>query len=137
MSHETRVLRIGIASREMMKARTIAIARGEHKPGPNEPKVWFASMESLAQVLSTKNQLLLELIRRLHPASMKELADISGRKPGNLSRTLRNMERYRLVKLNKSEEGTIVPEVPYESLTFDLPVAAMAAGLVSQRRPAV
>jgi len=133
MNTEAIVLRIGIASREEMRARTIAIARGEFKPGPNDPKVWFTSMESLAQVLSTKNQLLLELIRRMRPASVTELAELSGREVGNLSRTLHTMERYRLVRLNKAEQGRIVPEVPYDRLSFDLPIAAKAAQLQQER----
>lgn len=115
----TKILRIGIASREQMKARTLAIARGEHKPGPDEPKVWFTSMESLAQILSSKNTLLLEMIRRARPASLKELAELSGRHVSNLSRTLRTMERYRLVMLTESESGTLVPTVPYDKLELE------------------
>ena len=127
MNHEVRVLRVGIASRDEMRARTIAIARGEYKPSLDDPKVWFTSVESLAQVLSSKNQLILELIRRTRPGSMKELAEVSGRAVSNLSRTLHTMERYGLVCLSKVEHGRIIPEVPYDRLSFDLPMAAPAA----------
>ena len=116
-------LTIGIASRDQMRARTIAIARGEYKPRADEPKVWFTSMESLAQVLSTKNQLLLEMIRRSRPNSVKELAKLSGREESNLSRTLHTMERYKLVSL-RQENGRLVPEVLYDRLAFELPIAA-------------
>ena len=115
----TKILRIGIASRAQMKARTVAIARGEHKRSPDEPKVWFTSMESLAQILSSKNTLLLEMIRRARPASLKELAELSGRQVSNLSRTLRTMERYKLVTLEESENGTLVPTVPYDRLALE------------------
>ena len=118
MRSKSATLRIGIASRAQMKARTLAVARGEHRPGPDEPKVWFTSMESLAQVLSTKNTLLLELIRRARPASLKELSDLSGRAVSNLSCTSRNMDRYRLVTLTESESGTLVPTLPYDRLTL-------------------
>jgi len=47
---------------EDLKARVMAIAKGELKPKLTDPKVWFSSIESLAQVLSTKNKLLLEII---------------------------------------------------------------------------
>lgn len=67
MTTELKVLQIGIASRQQMQARTMAIARGEYKPAADEPKVWFTSFDSLAQVLSTRNQHLLELIRRGGP----------------------------------------------------------------------
>ena len=43
-----KTLRIGIAPFADMKARTLAIARGEMKPGADEPKLWFTSIESLA-----------------------------------------------------------------------------------------
>jgi predicted transcriptional regulator len=87
-----RTLKIGIASRDEMKARTMAIARGECRPSPDDPKVWFTSVESLAQVLSTKNRLLLELIARSKPASMADLARLTVRRPSNLSRTLSAMQ---------------------------------------------
>jgi predicted transcriptional regulator len=121
-----RVLRIGIASRDEMRARTLAIARGDIRPGPGEPKVWFTSIESLAQVLSRKNQLLLEIIRSARPASMAHLAELSGREPGNLSRTLHTMARYGLVRLKKVDHRT-VPEVPYDRVALDMPLAAAPA----------
>ena len=34
-----KTLRVGVANYQEMKARTMAIARGEHKPGVDEPKV--------------------------------------------------------------------------------------------------
>ena len=39
-------LKVGIASYEEMKARTLRIARGEHRVAPGEPKIWFTSTES-------------------------------------------------------------------------------------------
>jgi predicted transcriptional regulator len=56
-----KILRIGIAPYEEMKARTLAIARGELKPKTDEPKLWFTSIESLARVLSDKSRALLDL----------------------------------------------------------------------------
>ena len=49
-------LKVGIASYEEMKARTIAIARGERRVAPGEPTVWFTSTESFAKVLSAGNR---------------------------------------------------------------------------------
>jgi predicted transcriptional regulator len=125
MTRETSVLHIGIASREQMQARTIAIAQGKLKPAADDPKVWFVSVESLAQVLSSQNQLLLDLIRSRRPASIAELAEMSGRAQSNLSRSLRTLERYGLVRLTKAGH-TVRPEVPYDrfSVDFMLPAAA-------------
>ncbi|MGQ0676313.1 MAG: HVO_A0114 family putative DNA-binding protein [Rhodospirillales bacterium] len=119
MNGDMKVLHIGIASRQEMKARTLAIARGQLKPGPDDPKVWFTSVESLAQVLSSKNRLLLELIRSARPGSVAELAQLSHRAESNLSRTLRTMERYGLVILTKADRR-LRPEVPYARFSVDL-----------------
>lgn len=119
MTTETRVLKIGIAARERIQARTMAIARGEYKPRPEEPKVWFTSIESLAQVLSTKNKLLLELIAQSKPISMKELASLSGRQVSNLSRTISTMQRYGLVSV-RHDGMKRVPEVSYDRIELDM-----------------
>ncbi len=65
-----KTLIVGIASYEQIKKRTLAIARGEYKPKKDEPKVWFTSIESLAQVLSTDNKLLLEIIKIQEPKAL-------------------------------------------------------------------
>ena len=83
-----KTLKVGIASYEDMKARTMAIARGELRPKPSDPKVWFTSPESFAKLLSNRNRALLAQIADTHPASLHELATTTGRTPGNLSRTL-------------------------------------------------
>lgn len=88
-----KVVKIGIAPQEKIRERVLAIARGEIKPKPSDPKIWFTSMRSLSQVLSDENRALLEVIRTSRPASISELADITGRKQGNLSRTLKTMSR--------------------------------------------
>ena len=127
-----KTLRIGIAPYEDMKARTMAIARGELKPGAHEPKLWFTSIESLARVLSDKNRALLDLIIEQQPKSLAELESLSGRAKSNLSRTLRNMERFGLVELVKGEGGTLRPRVPYREIQLDLPVGHYVRGSVAR-----
>ena len=111
---------IGIASAEEMKARTMAIARGEIKPRTDDPKIWFTSPESFAKVLSNNNRALLDLIAATRPESLQDLAERSGRKPSNLSRTLRTMERYGFVALHRGARGKIKPEVPYAAISLTL-----------------
>jgi len=123
-----KTLKVGIASYEDMKARTMAIARGERKPRRNEPKVWFTSLESFARVLSDHNRALLELIAEQEPDSLAELAELSGRAKSNLSRTLRTLSEYGLVDLEKGHKGRIVPRVPYSDIVLDLPIGAAGTG---------
>lgn len=101
---------IGIASQEDIRARARAIARGEHRPVAGEPKVWFTSMRSLAEVLSDDNRALLRVIREEQPDSLSRLADLTGRASSNLSRTLRTMERYGLVEMRR-KDGRVRPVV--------------------------
>ncbi|MFM7802762.1 MAG: transcriptional regulator [Limnohabitans sp.] len=90
---------IGILPQEKIRERALAIARGDYKPKATEPKIWFTSMRSLAEVLSDDNRALLKVIQDTKPRSISSLADITGRKPGNLSRTLKTMSNYGLVEM--------------------------------------
>lgn len=115
-----KTLKVGIASYEAMKARTLAIAKGELKPKAGDPKVWFTSPESFAKLLSNRNRALLGVIAETRPESLSDLASTTGRTAGNLSRTLRTMERYGLVQLHKGERGTVRPEVPYRDVQLEM-----------------
>lgn len=107
---KTKVMKVGIISKEDYRKRTIAIAKGEYKPNKNEPKVWFESVKSMAQVLSSENQELLKTIIQKKPGSISDLERITSRKKSNLSRTLKTLERYGVVNL-KREHGRLIPEV--------------------------
>ena len=115
-----KTLTIGIADYDRMKARSLAIARGEHKPAGSEPKIWFTSVESFARVLSQRNRELLALIAREEPDSLTRLAELSGRNKSNLSRTLKTMSQYGLVELKAGKRGTLVPRVPYDQVRLDV-----------------
>jgi predicted transcriptional regulator len=99
---------IGILPQAQMRERVLQIARGERKPKPGEPKVWFTSMRSLAEVLSDDNRALLRVISEEKPASIAALAVLTQRKPSNLSRTLKTMSNYGLVDL-KREQNHVRP----------------------------
>ena len=121
---EMKTLRVGIASYDEMKKRTMAIARGEHKPGRNEPSIWFPSTESFAKVMSDKNRALLNTINQAKPKSLAELEQLTGRRKSNLSRTLKTLERYGLVRLTRGERGRIAPHVPYDEISLVMPLTA-------------
>jgi len=119
------IIKVGIMSKEQYKKRTIAIARGEYIPKKDEPKIWFESIQSMSQVLSNLNQELLKVIIEKKPQSLKELEELTGRaaKP-NLSRTLKTLERYGIVELNRVNNA-LVPKVKATrfSIEFRLNVA--------------
>jgi len=98
---------IGIMSQENIRKRVLAIARGSYRPKKNDPKIWFPSMKSLAEVLSDQNRALLKLIAEMQPESLKELAEASGRQTSNLSRTLKTLAHYGFVELRKKNKVVI------------------------------
>jgi predicted transcriptional regulator len=94
-------LQVGIMSREKFQSRAIEIAAGRYIPKKNEPKIWFSSIKSLCEVLNENNMRLLKIIDEQKPESIKELAALSKREPGNLSRTLNTMARYGIIEMKK------------------------------------
>jgi predicted transcriptional regulator len=94
---------IGIMPQDKIRERMLAIARGEYKPKASDPKIWFTSMKSLAEVLSDENRALLRIIEQAQPDSISVLAELTGRKQSNLSRTLKTMSSYGLVEMHKGK----------------------------------
>ena len=105
-----RAIVIGIMPQNKIRARILSSVRGEYKPKPNEPKIWFTSMRSLAEVLSDENRALLQVIKETKPESIASLAEATGRKQSNLSRTLKTMSNYGIVEM-KRERNQVRPIV--------------------------
>jgi len=114
-------LKVGISTYAEMKARALAIARGGHRVA-DEPRVWFTSTESFAKILSAGNRELLRIISEAAPGSIEELAHLTGRAKSNLSRTLKTMAGYGLVRLELGERGRISPKVNYDRVELDLQI---------------
>jgi predicted transcriptional regulator len=115
-------IKVGIMPLKDFQAYTRAIVTGKHKRKRGEPKIWFNSMASLAQVLSDQNRELLSLIADEEPESITELARLSHRSQSNLTRTLKRMERYGLVKMKAGERGKKQPSVPYTDILVDMSI---------------
>ncbi len=113
-------LRVGIADHGEMKAWTMRVARGEEKVTEETPKVWFTSIESFARILSAGNRELLRVIDEKAPGSVGELAEMTGRAKSNLSRTLRKMAVYGLVRMDKGQGRRLVPRVAHDRVELDL-----------------
>ncbi|MFB2595529.1 helix-turn-helix domain-containing protein [Paracoccus sp. p4-l81] len=115
-------LKVGIADYDKMKARTMRIAKGEEKPAADDPKVWFTSTESFAQILSSGNRELLRVIDEQSPGSLEELSRITGRSKPSLSRTLKTMANYGLVRMDPGEGQKVVPKVLHDRVALELPL---------------
>lgn len=96
---------VGIMPLNRVRDYTVAIAKGAYKRKQTEPKIWFTSIKSFAAVLSDENQELLRVIHDKEPESIADLEQMTGRKASNLSRTLRTMANYGLVRLEEGSQG--------------------------------
>ncbi len=117
-----KTITIGILPQAQIRARMLSIAKGEIKPKPTDPKVWFTSMRSLAEVLSDDNRTLLKVISDMQPNSIAELAKVTGRSPSNLSRTLKTMSNYSLVEMQVVNQRQVRPVAM--ATTFHIMAAA-------------
>src|SRR5215472_2684424 len=100
-SAEQRPLQIGIGSHDSIKERLLTAARGEKPFGPEEPKLWFSSLDALLRVLTPENRQMIAVISQEHPRSVSTLAERLGRDQGNVSRALSSLEQYGLVRLTR------------------------------------
>src|ERR1700689_5968581 len=86
------------------------------------PKKWFdseetaaraatdqVSAEAMVKLLSPGNLAVLEAIRRHKPASMRELATLTGRKEASLSRTLKRFDELGIVSFRDGPRRTRMP----------------------------
>ncbi|WP_067705365.1 MULTISPECIES: MarR family transcriptional regulator [unclassified Erwinia] len=96
---------IGIMPEEHIRQRMLAIVKGEYNPEPGEPRVWFTSVNALAQVLSNENIELLRLMEEQKPETITELAEMSCRQKSNLSVTLKTLSSRGFVRLEKQGRG--------------------------------
>lgn len=114
-------LNIGIAPYEEMKRWTLGVATGKIKAGPDAPKLWFTSLKAAANVFSEANRHLLKVISEEHPQSIAELEKLTQRKVSNLSRTLKKLEQYGVVRLVEGEapkgRKPLRPEVMVDSVS--------------------
>lgn len=121
-TNKMKPLKVGIISKKDFQKRALLIASGKYKPKPNEPKIWFNSVKSLAEVLNENNMQLLKLIKTQQPNSIKELSQLSGRKSSNLSRTLKTLEKYSIIDLVKTKRE-VKPIVKATDFNISLSVA--------------
>ncbi|MBV8336833.1 MAG: MarR family transcriptional regulator, partial [Alphaproteobacteria bacterium] len=86
------------------------------------PKKWFdseetaaradqVSAEAMVKLLSPGNLAVLEAIKHHKPASLRELAALTGRKEASLSRTLKRFAQLGIVAFEEGPHRSRVPAV--------------------------
>ena len=75
----------------------------------------------------------MSLIAAEKPNSLQALVDRSGRSKPNLSRTLRTMERFGLVRFEKGQGRALARHVVYDDIRLDLPLRLKPAAMLGVR----
>ena len=115
-----RRLAIGIRTRQerehTLRSAFARVRRG--KLTPQESRLYFESAEELRQVLTERRIELLMTIVRHQPASVRELAKLSGRDYKNVSEDIALLEQLGLVILEErgGRGGAKAPVVPYDEI---------------------
>jgi predicted transcriptional regulator len=104
---------------EAFCAKTAAI---ETSPASQPPVMWFTSVVSLAKILSDTNRDLLGLIANNHPASIQELAVLTGKPKSTLARALATLERHGFIAFEKGDGRARRPVVSYHNIQIHIPL---------------
>ncbi|MGQ0663372.1 MAG: HVO_A0114 family putative DNA-binding protein [Pseudomonadota bacterium] len=112
------------------------------------PKRWFdsaatarraaegnPSAEAMVKLLSPENLALLQAIRRHKPESMRRLAQVTGRKESNLSRTLKKLERAGIVRLTAGHGRTRVPTVVARKVRLEIDLGGADSAVAVEGTP--
>ena len=81
------------------------------------------SAEAIVKLLSPGNLAVLDAISHHHPASMRELASLTGRKEASLSRTLKRFAQAGIVAFRNGPHRTRVPELIASRVHLDVDLA--------------
>lgn len=78
------------------------------------------SAEAMVKLLSPDNLAMLTVIAKRKPQSMRRLAELTGRKESNLSRTLKKLERAGIVEMRKGPGRVRVPALVARTVRLEL-----------------
>lgn len=111
------------------------------------PKRWFdseevalqssasdVSAEAMVKLLSPENLAMLQVISRDKPESMRRLAELTGRKESNLSRTLKKFEKAGLVKLTPGPGRMRKPLLIASRVRLEIDLMGSASAVAVERR---
>jgi predicted transcriptional regulator len=118
-------LKIAIMSKEAMKEYTLQIARGALRPDAHAPKIFFPSLRAMSEALNENNQALMAAIHKHHPETVSDLATIVQKDLGNVSRALKRLEGYGLVKMEKKVgKPDKTPILVADTISFQMSLSA-------------
>ena len=93
------MMKVKIQSHADLRNEMKAVASGKQAAPKDASAPSVGSVETLLRLLTPKNRELLAIIRDRKPGSIAELAEMTGRKPPNVTRTLGKLEAIGFVRM--------------------------------------
>jgi len=85
---------IGILSAEKIRERILAMAAGTVQRLANEPKIWFTSIQSLADTLCDERRAMRrEVLQAMTPTTLSALAELVGREPADVPVAIQSIQK--------------------------------------------
>jgi predicted transcriptional regulator len=116
------ILIVVVMPSKAFQAHIIQHAQDIDEGGEVKPVIWFTSIVSVAKILSDSNRELLATLAKWKPASIQELANITGKPKSTLARTLLALARYDFVKFERGVGRALVPYVVYDEIHIHMPL---------------
>ncbi|MGD1524065.1 hypothetical protein [Vibrio owensii] len=118
-------IKIGVLSEDLVRKRVMAIAKGRYLPKDGEPKIWFDSLTTLNEHLSSEVLHVLKVIREVKPESISDLCQEAKRTIHDVNSSLQLLEGFGFVKLSKQSDTVTKPVLINASfeIVYDLDLA--------------
>jgi len=120
----TRRLHIGIRTRsereDALRTAFARVRRGDHTP--QEPGLYFESVDELRRMLTDKRLDVVLAIGQQHPQSVRELAGMLGRDYKNVSEDVELLRQLGVIALEErgGQGGPKTPVVPYDEIRITI-----------------
>lgn len=99
------VLTLGVMRATALQARHRAIAQGHFTPGPDDPKIWFTAIQTLADLLSDERRALLDALDEHQPESVLALSQWLGQPVVEVHQQLGPLVTHGLVEMRDQPKG--------------------------------
>lgn len=99
-----RLIKFGIATAAEQQARTLAIVGGRMNKPPDDPKMWFLSVNSALRVLADEASVFHQEIRAKYAEPTHELAAVDAGQASDGSGPSRAAPQFRLVRMERDGE---------------------------------
>lgn len=94
----------------------------------------LVSAEAMVKLLSPGNLAMLDAIKRHHPASVRELAALIGRKEASLSRTLKRLAQLGIVGFEDGPHRARIPAVLATRVHLDIDLVGQHGAIAVETR---